>query len=97
MAIGRPFVPGQSGNKGGRPKGSGLLLNTLAKQLTKANADAIVLKTIEDAKAGDKDARKLLFEYLVGKPRENQGEPQEFLISGDVALAALLAAEKARE
>lgn len=68
------FAPGECGNPNGRPRG--LSLRTLlAKKLEEARveggmtyATAIVEATIRDALKGDGSARKLVWEYIDGKP-----------------------------
>ena len=68
-----PWVKGQSGNPNGRPKKKReeryleITLNTV----TFADWKEIIKKAAEQARRGDKDARKFLAEYLLGKPEDN--------------------------
>lgn len=78
-----PWQPGQSGNPAGRPKGSVSLLTLLKDKLAEndgAEAKAIVDALIEDAKTGNVKARKLVMEYIEGKPKDNGGEPVEHTV-----------------
>ena len=74
------FEPGKSGNPGGRPKGTVSLVTELQRKANKETVGAIIDRVLADAMSGDKDATKLVFAYLVGKPKENQGEPQELVV-----------------
>jgi hypothetical protein len=53
---GRPFQPGQSGNPGGRPRGSKSLVNLLIEALR---------KRAKDGKGGEKEFYELLAESIV--------------------------------
>jgi hypothetical protein len=53
---GRPFPPGQSGNPGGRPRGSKSLVNLLIEALR---------KRAKDGKGGEKEFYELLAESIV--------------------------------
>ena len=53
---GRPFAPGQSGNPGGRPRGSKSLVNLLIEALR---------KRAKDGKGGEKEFYELLAESIV--------------------------------
>jgi len=70
------FKPGICPNPGGRPKGSVSLKTKLRALLTesagggKDYADALVQKTLKDALSGDAQARKLVWEYIEGKPTQ---------------------------
>lgn len=61
---GRPFPKGISGNPGGRPKGTVSLRAAVKRLLTKADANIIARKLIEEGKAGNTAAIKLLLNYL---------------------------------
>lgn len=65
----RPFQPGESGNPGGRPKGSVSLVSALKRHLRENPDDvkAVVQSTIDAAKAGDHQARQLVFDRIDGK------------------------------
>lgn len=70
---------GQPGNQNAR-KRNRLLTDTLRRELTQKPEDAlaIVLKLIEDAKAGDSAARALLFDRVDGKvPQPVVGDDDE--------------------
>lgn len=70
------FKKGVSGNPNGRPKGRisliGILEETLRENYMpgtdKSLARALVERTILDALNGDSHSRKLVWEYLEGKP-----------------------------
>jgi len=71
------FKPGQSGNPGGRPKGSFSFASIVKRKLSevpagqqKSYAEGIVDRTIADALKGNKDARKVLWESVDGQARE---------------------------
>lgn len=94
------FKPGQSGNPKGRPKGSVSLVRLLRAKLSevppgqrKDYATALIEATIRDALKKDGQSRRLVWEYLEGKPT---GEVQVSLIADPVAEAAL-ADEEVRE
>ena len=62
------------GNRGGRPRRSTeeKYLKTLSDSVTLDDWRAIALRAVEQAMAGDKDARAWLGNYLIGKPTEYQ-------------------------
>jgi hypothetical protein len=60
---GRPFAPGTSGNPKGRPPGSGKVAE-LREKLAKDVPD-IIKKLVEQAKAGDPSAARLILERVV--------------------------------
>jgi hypothetical protein len=66
--IGRPFRPGVSGNPSGRRRGSVSLAATLKSRLTTADAKAIADKLIEQAKAGNRDAIRIILERCDEQP-----------------------------
>ena len=72
------FQPGQSGNPSGRPKGAVSLVHLLRAKLAevpegqrKTYAQGIVDSTIKDALAGDSAARKLVWSYIEGDPKQH--------------------------
>lgn len=88
---GRPFPKGVSGNPAGKPKGARHKLTILAEQLMEADAEAVVRKVIDAAKAGDMTAARLILERIApprkGRPIQLQDLP-EITKASDV-LAAL--------
>ena len=85
------FKPGQSGNPAGRPPGSISLVSALKKHL-KENPDEvkqIVLATIRDAKEGDAQARKLVWDRIDGPVAQQINVSQ---LTDDQLLAVLAAA-----
>lgn len=68
-----PFQKGQSGNPGGRPSEARQELQALLdKRFTPSKRAKVLDKLIEDAIAGQHDARVLLLAYTYGKPIERQ-------------------------
>lgn len=78
------YQPGQSGNPKGKPKGiknsktqlrKWLALDSMQKapegEGTVDYFDAILLKTMKDALAGDTNARRDIFDRLEGKPNQS--------------------------
>ena len=71
------FLPGHRasvGNRGGRPRRSTeeKYLRALSDSVSLDDWRAIALRAVEQAMAGDKDARAWLGNYLIGKPTEYQ-------------------------
>ncbi len=66
------FVKGQSGNAGGRAKGSvnkkTLIRKELDAAIKKGDMKKVLCALLEKAKAGKMDAIKLLLEYRWGRP-----------------------------
>ena len=62
-----PFQPGQSGNPAGRPRGAGNKTTVLIEQLLEDDAESIIRKMIEQAKAGNPTALGLLTRALLPK------------------------------
>ena len=62
------FLPGQNPNPGGRPKERKEYMDILRSTLTPAAWRAICKKAIEQAKDGDKAARKWVAAYAIGRP-----------------------------
>ena len=69
--VGRPFRPGQSGNPGGRRRGTVSVKAALKRVLTKGDADAIARRLIASAKKGNTAATKLLLNHL---PDDDQSD-----------------------
>jgi hypothetical protein len=61
---GGQWKPGQSGNPEGRPAGARNRLTVLAEQIMADDAEAVVRKVIEAAKAGDMTAAKLILDRV---------------------------------
>lgn len=81
------FLPGHSLAGPGRPKRTTEIeyLNATAQKVSLDKWGDIVERAIDDAVKGDKDARRWLSDYLIGKP-PSFGE----LRGGDAALLAQL-------
>lgn len=81
--TGRGFMPGQSGNPAGRPKGPSLtrLLREALDADDGAAADAIVQRIIASAKGGNFKYIKLIFDRIDGPVQARQGaaEPDTVL------------------
>ena len=67
---GRPFQPGQSGNPKGRPPGSRNKASLAAEKLLEGEAEAITLKAMERAKAGDPVCIRLCMDRFSPRPRD---------------------------
>ncbi|NQU58664.1 MAG: hypothetical protein HQ513_15665 [Rhodospirillales bacterium] len=59
------FQKGESGNPGGRPKGSKNKLSRLAYELLEANAEEIIIASMDNAKAGDSTAQRFWLERII--------------------------------
>src|SRR5262245_26152395 len=68
---GRPFIPGQSGNPNGRPKGSRNKATELAEALLEGEAETFAIKLIDKVRAGDPVALRLCIERIV-PPRRHR-------------------------
>jgi Family of unknown function (DUF5681) len=68
---GRPFMPGQSGNPAGKPKGARNRSTIAAELLLEGEAKALTRKAIELGLAGDTTALRLCLERLV-PPRKDR-------------------------
>ncbi len=66
---GRRFRPGQSGNPAGRQPGTRNRATALLEAITDTDLAAIVAKIVENAKAGDATAAKILLDRLIPVPR----------------------------
>ena len=71
---GRPFPKGQSGNPGGRPRGSSSRATRAAELLLDGEATALTRKAIELALAGDPAALRLCLDRTVAPRRERAVE-----------------------
>ena len=93
---GRPFQSGLSGNPNGRPKGARNKATLAAQALIDGDAEAITLKGVELAKAGNIPALRLCFERIVPPRRDRlvTFDLPEIKTAGDAAKAssAVLAA-----
>ena len=67
---GRRFLPGQSGNAAGKPKGTRNQATMLAERLLDGEAEKIVRAVIEKAKQGDMIALRLCLERIVPPRRD---------------------------
>ena len=98
---GRPFEPGRSGNPAGRPSGSRNRTTIAAEELLEGEAEAIMRKAIEMAKAGDMVALRLCLERIVPSRKERAVKvdlpPIETAADAVKASAALVAAVAAGE
>ena len=71
---GRPFPKGQSGNPGGRPRGSSNRATRAAELLLDGEATALTRKAVELALAGDQAALRLCLDRTVAPRRERAVE-----------------------
>lgn len=68
-----PFQKGQSGNPGGKPGAARQDLNALLDRVfTPTRRKKVLEKLIDDAEAGQHDARTLLMAYTWGRPVERK-------------------------
>jgi hypothetical protein len=65
-----PFAPGQSGNPAGRPPGARNRATRLIETMLDGEADAIIRKVIDMAKAGDIHAIGLCLRWLYPPPKD---------------------------
>ena len=72
------FAPGNRfglGNQGGRRTMTAQMnrfLDVLVDEITDSDLKAIASKTVDQAKQGNPEARRFLYEYIVGKPTQRQ-------------------------
>ena len=71
---GRPFPKGQSGNPGGRPRGSSNRATRAAELLLDGEAAALTRKAVELALAGDEAALRLCLDRTVAPRRDRSVE-----------------------
>ena len=69
------FLPGRSGNPGGRPKGSRNKASVLVEALMEGEAEALIRKAIDVALAGNVRLLKTFVELLIARPAKR---PIEF-------------------
>jgi hypothetical protein len=67
---GKPFAPGVSGNVNGRPPGSRNRATVVCEALLSGEAEAIVAKAIELAKAGDVGMIRTLLGFILPAKRD---------------------------
>lgn len=73
-ATGKGFQPGQSGNPGGRPKGSVSIVTRLRHMLKdEAEADKVARAILDEAQAGNPAIIKILLDRLEGAVRQEVG------------------------
>lgn len=68
---GRPFQPGVSGNRNGRPKGALNKTTIILQQLIDGEGELVVQKALELAKEGDGTALRLIMDRLI-PPRKDK-------------------------
>jgi hypothetical protein len=71
---GRPFVPGQSGNPNGRPKGARNRVTRAVEALIDGEGEALAAKAVEKALQGDSTMLRALLSTLVPPRRERTVE-----------------------
>ena len=71
---GRPFVPGQSGNPNGRPKGARNRVTRAVEALIDGQGEALAAKAVEKALQGDSAMLRALLSTLVPPRRERTVE-----------------------
>jgi Family of unknown function (DUF5681) len=74
---GRPFQAGRSGNPAGKRKGTRHQVTLLAERLMADDAEAVVRRVVEAAKAGDMTAARLILDRVVPARR---GRPVAFAL-----------------
>jgi hypothetical protein len=67
---GRPFEPGQSGNRKGRPRGARNAATLIAEQLLDGEAETLTRKVIDKAKRGNLVALKMCLDRLIPPRRK---------------------------
>ena len=66
-----PFQPGQSGNPAGRPLGARNKRTILIESMFENEADAVVRRTIEQAKEGNVGAIRIIIDRLSPRPKDS--------------------------
>src|SRR5262249_24252355 len=98
---GRPFLPGQSGNPNGRPKGSRNRVTQAVEALIHSKAEALASKAIEMALGGDGGMVRSLLGMAVpshrGRPVEFEPPKIETAVDSVSASSAVLGACAAAE
>ena len=93
---GKPFKKGQSGNPGGRPKGTRNKTTLAMEELLDGEAEVITRKAIEKAKDGDMAAIRLCLERILptikSRPIEIDLPPVETAEDITAAQGAVIAA-----
>ena len=67
---GRPFLPGQSGNPNGKPRGTRNKATMMVLQLMEGAAEEITRTVLDAARNGDLGAAKMVLERLAPPLRE---------------------------
>ena len=93
---GRPFLPGQSGNPAGKPKGSRNKATLALEELLDGEAEALTRKAVELALAGDMAALRICLDRILparkDRPVTFEMPAIESAADAKDASAALLAA-----
>ncbi len=72
------ILPGSTGNARGRPPKivEETYLKAFTKVVTIAEFEKVIKKALEQARKGDKDARKFIADYIVGPPVQRVLDPK---------------------
>ncbi len=85
------FIPGRSGNKGGRPKGSKnkitvqkLMAEEAWREANAKKIEMVLDQIVDDALDGDKSARKLIWDACISKAQVSEdksaGQKQQITV-----------------